>query len=277
MQVHFDLRRLDLVSHQPQHVAHDGVEIVLAEGHFPLSDEAAQALDHLTGAFALARDLLQGFAHQRLIRVAAAEHAQTGRGMADDGRQRLIDLVRKAGRHLAERGQPGGVRQVIEPAAPFRLHRLTVGNIASDAGEQQALRQMHRPHREVHRKHRAVLAQAFDLAADADDPGLPGRQIVLNVLVMIATIGLRHQQPDVVPDHLVGGIAEHPLGGMVETLDDAAIIDGDDAVHRRIQNRPVAFQSFGQRGGVLGNGRAHPCKDATALPAVEAAASLQSL
>jgi hypothetical protein len=57
-----------------------------------------------------------------------------------------------------------------------------------------------------------------------------------------AAIGLRHQHVDPVAHHLIGDIAEDALGGRVGRQDRAPGIDGDDAVHRRVQDRPdLAF------------------------------------
>ena len=45
------------------------------------------------------------------------------------------------------------------------------------------------------------------LAMAPDDPRLPGRQVVVEVLVVLAVIGLRHQQLDVLADDLRGDAA----------------------------------------------------------------------
>ena len=43
-------------------------------------------------------------------------------------------------------------------------------------------------------------------------------------------IGLRHQDTDVPPDHLLGVIAEYLFRRRVEAFDDAGIVDGNDTV-----------------------------------------------
>ena len=40
------------------------------------------------------------------------------------------------------------------------------------------------------------------------------------------------------PDDLRGGVAEDPLGGRVERLDGPLLVDGDDAIHGGVDDRP---------------------------------------
>ena len=81
---------------------------------------------------------------------------------------------------------------------------------------------------EIHRKYRPVLAPADDLAADAYDLLLAGAQIVREIRVMLARIGLRHQHFDVAPDQFLRGIAEEPFGRVVDRADCAVPVDDHD-------------------------------------------------
>ena len=56
--------------------------------------------------------------------------------------------------------------------------------------------------REMHGKGRAVLAQARHLTADTDDLALTGLQIVADIAVVLAPVGLGHEHLDVLPDQL---------------------------------------------------------------------------
>ncbi len=55
----------------------------------------------------------------------------------------------------------------------------------------------------------AVLALARHLAPDADDVPYPRCQVILQVLIVLAAVGFRHQHLDVASYHLIGVIAEH--------------------------------------------------------------------
>ncbi len=90
--------------------------------------------------------------------------------------------------------------------------------------------------RELHRKGRAVLAPSHHLASGADDLRHAGREIGRNVAVVFAMVWLRHQDADVLPDDLVRGIAEQADAGLVEGLNDAVMVDGNQAVHHRVEN-----------------------------------------
>jgi hypothetical protein len=48
--------------------------------------------------------------------------------------------------------------------------------------------------------------------------------------------GRRHEHTDILPYDLVGGIPKEALGSRVERLDDAPLVNGDDPVHRGLQN-----------------------------------------
>src|SRR5579862_1498480 len=47
---------------------------------------------------------------------------------------------------------------------------------------------------------------------------------------------LRYEEGDVLRDDLLGAIAEDALGGKIERLNASALVDGDDAVRRRLDD-----------------------------------------
>jgi hypothetical protein len=59
-----------------------------------------------------------------------------------------------------------------------------------------------------------------------------------------------HEQGDVATQHLGGSIAEGPLGGGVEGIDDAVLVDGDDAVDRGIDDGADTRRALAQLGGL---------------------------
>jgi hypothetical protein len=88
------------------------------------------------------------------------------------------------------------------------------------------------------REHRTVPALSDHFATDADDAGFPRAVVPLQVTVVLGVEGLRHQHGDVAADHFVGAVAEDALRGTAELLDDAAVVDDDDGVDRRVEQRP---------------------------------------
>ena len=66
----------------------------------------------------------------------------------------------------------------------------------------------------------------------------PVLQVASDVAVVLVAIRLGHQQPDVLADDLGRGISEHLLGGEIERLDRAVLIDRDDRVDGRVDDRP---------------------------------------
>jgi hypothetical protein len=79
--------------------------------------EGAQPVDHVARTARLGRHPRQDLLEFGGIHRAGGEQPLAGLGVVRDGRQRLVQFVRDAGGHLAQRAQPGDVR---EPLALFR-------------------------------------------------------------------------------------------------------------------------------------------------------------
>ena len=93
----------------------------------------------------------------------------------------------------------------------LRFRHLPLGQVADKAGEKALIAGFHFADGEFHREGRSVAALADDDAADADDAPLAGGQIAADVAVMLAAIGLGHQDLDVASDRLGGLQAEKPF------------------------------------------------------------------
>ena len=103
---------------------------------------------------------------------------------------------------------------------------------------------------QLHREDGAVLASAVDLADGADDRRGAGPEVARQASVVLGLAGVGEEHLEVVADDLVGGVAEDPLGGRVHRLDDAGVVEGDDAVNGRIDDRLEA--DGGLMDGLLG-------------------------
>ena len=83
-------------------------------------------------------------------------------------------------------------------------------------------------------ENRTVLAPGEELAGIADSPRSACLEITGNVAVVLFPVRRRHQQADVLPDRLLGGIAEHPLRSRIEGGNDALLVSGDNRIGRRV-------------------------------------------
>ncbi len=128
------------------------------------------------------------------------------------------------------RSAPDPALLVIADLEDFLFEAFAFRDVAHQAGENAALADVGRAHRQVHREFRAVLASAAHFAPDPDDAALACLMIMIEVAVVLRAVWLRHEHRDVVPDHFLRGITEDALGGGIDRLDDAAFIDRDDAV-----------------------------------------------
>jgi hypothetical protein len=202
-----------------------------------LGDEAAQMLDDLPGAARLVgglRHQLAGLAGRRRLPL---QEPPARLQIVDDRGQRLVQLMGQRRGHLAHLGEARDMQELVSELDQIALGGVTFGNVANEAREQALLAECHLADRELDREHRAVLLRRRDLAADADDPLLPGPQIARDVAVMLRMEGRRHQAVDVAADDLRRLIAEHPLGARIEGADQAGSIDRHQAVWRGLEDR----------------------------------------
>ena len=130
-------------------------------------------------------------------------------------------------------------RASLAPSCPSRSHALR--QVVQHARELALPSDPHLADRKMNRKQRAVTSSSGHLAADADDPGVAGCEVSLQVPVVLLVMRRRHQHADVAAEHFGFGIAEQLLRAAVERLDDALGVDDDDAVNRRVENRVEPF------------------------------------
>ena len=67
------------------------------------------------------------------------------------------------------------------------------------------------------------------------------------ITIVRLVVGRGHQHGNILAGDFGFGIAEHALGGRVETFDGAALVDGDNAVHGGVKDRPHARFTLTQR------------------------------
>ena len=70
-----------------------------------------------------------------------------------------------------------------------------------------------------------------------DDMPLAGSPVALDVAVMPATIGFRHQNTDVLPDRFIGAIAKKTFRGDTKGSDNSVLADDDHRIGYRVEDR----------------------------------------
>ena len=158
------------------------------------------------------------------------------------------------------------VREFLrQPQFGFAAPQALVGELArrdvvDEADEPRRLDALHLADRELAREDGAILASRLHFAADPDDPGFAGLLVTVHVRVVVGAVGRGHEHVDVLADHLGCGVTEDPLRGEAELFDPAPMIDDDDRVDRRVQQRPelelglVRASGRGAGRGMLGGG-----------------------
>jgi hypothetical protein len=130
-----------------------------------------------------------------------------------------------------------------------QLGGLAVGDVADDTDKDRITGITRLADRKIHRKHRPVFSPADDLPADPDDLFLAGAQIICEISIVLAGIGLRHQDLDVSSDEFGRGIAEEPLGRVVDRADCPVPVDNNDSIDRGVDDRTI--QGIGEAPAIL--------------------------
>ena len=180
-------------------------------------------VDQLVEMDAPVDEVLRGVAGQRFHRVADVAHRPVG----------VVDAAEHHAGDVADQ-QP----VLLFAGAQRALHRTLFAQVGDEADVQGFFRQVGLADGQPDRQHAAILADAFHVAADADDPGLAGLLVAGQVAVVLRAVGFGHQHLDVAADQLLPGPAEQPLDGGVGGTDGAVGVDGEDAVHGGVQHRP---------------------------------------
>ncbi len=146
--------------------------------------------------------------------------------------------MRKGRAHFTQGSEPGDVHQFALQFMQARVGRLPLGQVADEAREEAAPRAgLHLPHRQLHGEGRSIPALTDDHAAYANDPTLAGLVVALQISVVVFPVGFGHQDLDVGAHDLGRGVAEQPLGGLAEGLDQPGLVDHDHGVRHRLEDR----------------------------------------
>src|SRR5579862_3803479 len=110
---------------------------------------------------------------------------------------------------------------------------FALGNVTHKTREKTLAGQINLAHRKVHWKYRAILPTAGDLTSNADDLRPAGPAIFGEITIMLLVIWRGHQDIDISADDLSGLITKNALGCGIHRLDDAALVNRDNALNSR--------------------------------------------
>src|SRR4030095_4995144 len=101
---------------------------------------------------------------------------------------------------------------------------------------------------QIHRKTTAILALPNDFAADSDDFGVTCPEVIRKITVVLGTIRRGHQNRHIPTDDFAGLITKDSFGGSVYRLDEAALVNGDDAFDGGFKDRAYPLARVAQLG-----------------------------
>ncbi|MCY1366582.1 hypothetical protein D9M69_534850 [compost metagenome] len=115
--------------------------------------------------------------------------------------------------HFVEAGQSRQLGlNLLQASGRF----FTLGQVAYKTREKPSTTRSHLPDGKFHGKGRSVLSLTDDNTVGSDNSLLARREVPLEIAAVFLAIGLRHQHPQVLADHLIFGIAELPDSRGVE-------------------------------------------------------------
>ena len=141
---HVDIARHELAVQELQHVVHDMVQLGGDELLVGLFHQQAQMVDQLPGPLVGLDDLRQDGADLRDVGRVVRQKALRRLGIAQDGGQRLVQLVGERARELGERGHPRQMGQLHALLALLHFGLPPCRDVAHDADGTGLALQVHR-------------------------------------------------------------------------------------------------------------------------------------
>ena len=93
------------------------------------------------------------------------------------------------------------------------------------------------PNGQFHWENCAVLGEALDQPAIADNSRFAGPEIIGEVLVILGPVGFRHEHLDIAADDFISTISEQSCGRSAERSDLSLLIDNDHRLGDSIEDR----------------------------------------
>jgi hypothetical protein len=154
---------------------------------------------------------------------------------------RWFTLVHEPDAAIAVGGHQHDLREIeveaVELSLLFQRRQCT----AAQAGVVQVAHELRRPFSryaadaQEHRELAAIAMPHPHVAPAAEDAGFAGREVTLQVIVMMIPVRGGHQHADVAAQRIDGPVAEHLFRGSIERSDAPAIVHDHDGVERGLE------------------------------------------
>ena len=90
----------------------------------------------------------------------------------------------------------------------------------------------------------AILVAGVQFAPDTDNPFLASLSVMRQIAIVLVSMWLWHQHLYVLADHFFRTVSQNSLCGGAETANYAMVVDDDDRLGGRIQNRAQPCFTF---------------------------------
>ena len=142
------------------------------------------------------------------------------RGVVEDDRQQVVEVVGHAPGQLAQAFEPLGLVEALLQRPPLDLGRLAGGDVADEPGERLGTGKVDAVDRHLGREERPVRSHRRQLRAAAEQTSFARGEEALEALIVgMALVGGDDDLRQLAADHVDRRHAERALGGGVELLD----------------------------------------------------------
>ncbi len=248
-----DLTVDEVATHEREYLLDHLVHVDRLVLRFFLPQHGAQPRDDRAGPLVARDDVGEDLRDLIELRRVAGKKPLGRLCIAENRRQRLVQLVRKRAGQLAQHRYAREVRHLVALAGRFALAALALADVDHGGDHEPALGGLHRIQTHLHRQLGPVLADGEEVAARPHRSWLPFVAIRLAVRGVRIPKAFRHQHLHRLPDQVLARIPEHRLGARVGQHDDPVDIDDEHRVRRRFHQRPEALFGLPARRDVMGD------------------------
>src|SRR6266567_395583 len=215
------------------------VQVLFGPSRLSLFDKFAQLTNDLAGTGGLISGLIDKIHSACHLRRAAGDHvAASRRDEICDSGQRLIQLMRERGCHLAHRRKSRNMKEFVLKLLGPSGGPFPFGQIVDDSNIDRLAFDRAFPHGKVHGKCRPIFAQAEHLSADTNDPLLSGPLIIVDIFVMFGLIRGRHQHRHIFSHDIFETVAEQAFASSIVDLNVRLPVYDDDPVDSGLDQSP---------------------------------------
>ena len=233
---HLDAPVHKIAVQEMQRILHHLVHVDRPMLRILLLEERPQALDHRGRAPIVLHDVVDDLRDLVEPRRRLREESLRSLGVAQDRRQRLIELVGERSRQRTQHAHPRQMRHFVALARRRSLDAPAFRHVDDGHEHERTVLGLHRIEADLDRNFAAVLAASEELAAGTHAPRLRVPHVFATITLMRTPRPRWHEVFDLPAHELFRRIAEHRAHLCVRERDRAVPVDEQDRGGHRLHD-----------------------------------------